>query len=398
MRKLIFLLAFMALLAYPVMATTQQNILINNNTAFNLGSTPSNFVATCANQTWLYFNGQNNYVTLPLGSYDLNFSRTISFWINITENDTTNIQKVIARKDMTNSQDIDVILLQNISALRFSIGNQTAFVNVTTGFISQNIWHHVAFTVFRNATGVNMTSYLDGVWNSSSLGAITGGEIVNTTAQFTIGAPVGITSGVNLFNGTIDELRIYNDNLTSARVSAIFNSGRLPNVTISNSNLSGWYSFNENTGTTIYDKLGVANGTINGASFQIDRNISIVASRYSLSGTTVTFTDANLAWTLITVGYDVLLGPPTLANAGLCSALPTGLGNVSNAFVTILTLLGIILILSFIGLMVYFFYNSDGGFDTENVMDTSTKFVIWTFVFLIIAFVALLAVGFICAI
>ena len=73
------------------------------------------------------------------------------------------------------------------------------------------------------------------------------------------------------FDGKIDEVAVWNDELTSAEVTAIYNSGNMLNVSsdsgnyASADNLSGYYRFNEGSGTSLQDNSSKSNtGTITG--------------------------------------------------------------------------------------------------------------------------------------
>ena len=76
------------------------------------------------------------------------------------------------------------------------------------------------------------------------------------------------------FDGKIDEVAGWNDELTSAEVTAIYNSGNMLNVS-SNSgnyssaiNLKGYYRFNEGSGTSLQDNSSNSKtGTLNGATW-----------------------------------------------------------------------------------------------------------------------------------
>ena len=74
------------------------------------------------------------------------------------------------------------------------------------------------------------------------------------------------------FDGKIDEVAVWNDVLTSAEVTAIYNSGNMLNVSsdsgnyASAANLQGYYRFNEGSGTSLQNNSSNSNtGTITGA-------------------------------------------------------------------------------------------------------------------------------------
>ena len=81
-------------------------------------------------------------------------------------------------------------------------------------------------------------------------------------------------SFIGSMGGKIAEVAVWNDGLTAAEITALYNSG-LPLSASSNSgnytssaDLKGYWRFNENTGNTAYDLSGNGNhGTISGASY-----------------------------------------------------------------------------------------------------------------------------------
>ena len=96
--------------------------------------------------------------------------------------------------------------------------------------------------------------------------------ISTTSASGNIKTPEGSTylgdynqAGNHDFSGKIDESCIWDDALTAAEITALYNSG-VPLAASSNSgnytssaNLKGYWRFGENTGTTLYDLSGSGN-------------------------------------------------------------------------------------------------------------------------------------------
>jgi len=105
-------------------------------------------------------------------------------------------------------------------------------------FTAGNAWHHVVMTY----DGERMRIYADGVIDVTSL-----------TAVFTISASLDSFSMPrmvnNLWNGKIDEVRIYNRALTPEEVRYHYNKGAPV----------AYWKFDEGTGTTTYDISGNGN-------------------------------------------------------------------------------------------------------------------------------------------
>ena len=135
---------------------------------------------------------------------------------------------------------------------------------------SINNWHHVVLTIGYNRAGVLYVNGLSALTISAANGE--GG-----LDMFSIGVDYDSSGGsagnpAQYFDGKIDEVAVWNDELTSAEVTAIYNSGNMLNVSsdsgnyASAANLQGYYRFNEGSGTSLQDNSSNSNtGTITGA-------------------------------------------------------------------------------------------------------------------------------------
>jgi len=89
----------------------------------------------------------------------------------------------------------------------------------TTISITDTGWHHAVVT--KNGSTIKL--YIDGV---DYTGAVTNQTIVNTTSVFFISGP----SGEFPFNGSIDDVRIYNRALSASEVSRLYNLGATTHI------------------------------------------------------------------------------------------------------------------------------------------------------------------------
>ena len=95
-----------------------------------------------------------------------------------------------------------------------------ADLEVTTGFFSNNSWHHV----FCTYDGNNLNIYVDGVLNASDTGSVT---LASNTRNYTIGRSAfendggGDESG---FTGRIDEVMIMNRTLSANQIALLANN------------------------------------------------------------------------------------------------------------------------------------------------------------------------------
>ena len=141
--------------------------------------------------------------------------------------------------------------------LSFIVGDGSDRVRAGTGTLSSNTWYHVV--------GVN-----DGTDSKIYVN----GTLVNTVAQsnpaassgdFLIGAHFSSLTGNNnrWWDGNIDEVAVWNDELTASEVSAIYNFGGGIDVSANSgsyasaTNLQGYWNFNTGSGSSVADQLSL---------------------------------------------------------------------------------------------------------------------------------------------
>ena len=212
-------------------------------------------------QNALHFDGTDDYVQTGFSGISGNSARTVEAWINTTANadpSTSGSQKTIVDwGTFINGQRFTVNQLWG-NALRIEVGGNG--INGTSA-INDGAWHHIA-VVFNPSATAQCSLYVDGILENS--GNLTVAVNTGTSIAVRIGQRI---DGVNMFNGKIDEVRIWNTARTSAEISSNMNSsfcGTLPG-------LVAYYKFNQgiasgsNTGiTTLFDNnVSFNNGTLN---------------------------------------------------------------------------------------------------------------------------------------
>jgi hypothetical protein len=205
------------------------------------------------------FNGSSSYVDTGISSLSGAFS--VSLWIN---------EISLASGSMFgnwNSTSADDIYIRTNSSGQLILGidgisNQTFG---SSGDISVNTWHHIVMT-FNNGT---VEAYLDG----DSLGtSTTGNTSFSSGRNFVIGAD-STKSNASHFNGTIDEVRIYNTALTAGNVATLY--AETASSTISISGLLAHYKL-EGDAT---DETGNYDGTAS----------NVIYNEYDGTATNVTY-------------------------------------------------------------------------------------------------------------
>jgi len=200
------------------------------------------------------FNGSNQVINVGNGSSlsPGSNSFTISAWIK-TSSSTS--QKIYA-KDNCSSGSLIQFDVQNTNIVRFQIGNSsrtTSLVN-STSTVADGNWHHVVG--MRDTASGTLKVYIDGVLDNSASDSIAG-QSINNAVNATIGR-CG-TFNTEVFNGSIDELRIYNTALTNSQVSLLYANSAGP---------IGYWDLEEGSGSTANDRSTFENtGTISGATY-----------------------------------------------------------------------------------------------------------------------------------
>jgi len=144
--------------------------------------------------------------------------------------------------------------------------------------LSINTWHHVALT----HNGTTPILYVDGVAPAQ---AFTISNDITTwfNSVAVTKAEVGAFSTASQwFNGKIDELAYFSTALSAAQIAAIYNSGVPADLTPYSP--SGWWRFEEGTGTSIADSSGNGHTATltNGPTFSTDVPVAVFTNTYSV--------------------------------------------------------------------------------------------------------------------
>jgi len=254
----------------------------------------------------LRLDGDGDYVNI--GDFDVIFNLTISAWIKASEVKID--QRIVSKWSDTNADRSYLLSTDNADSNEFSFaiyqdGNYEVCDSNTQGIYSANEWVHVVGTYANDDCFI----YVNGVDRTDHAvdGTTTG--IENTATPLRIGEQ-GDGSGY-YFNGSIDEVMIFNTALTPTQISDIYNnqSARFAGTgtqQLNNQsylNLSGDYI----NITTTFDN-------------NFESNLSLFLQYYSggawsstsaqnlTSGQNATF-DIGTSFTNITLNYTLIAGP-----------------------------------------------------------------------------------------
>jgi hypothetical protein len=168
----------------------------------------------------LHFDGTTGYVEIPHNQLLNSANFTIEAWVFL-DADVGNTQWRIASKQWSvgNAYSLDVFGKGYFGCsgnqLVLSIGNGSYYVNlISTTHLSNNTWYHVAGT----HEGMTSKLYINGVLDKNGT---TTTQTINIARFLTIGCCYQTGKQPEFFfNGTIDEVKIYNRALSASELQA----------------------------------------------------------------------------------------------------------------------------------------------------------------------------------
>lgn len=187
----------------------------------------------------LDFDGSNDYVSVAHSS-DLSISGAMSItaWVNA---DSLSGFPMFVSKRASSGHAYQFYTTSN----KLNYNNGT--IAQSSGTITTGSWTHVAVTF--NGSG-SVTFYINGA--SAGTGSVAATNPTNTQA-----VDLGRAYNGNYFNGKMDEVAIFNSELTASEISSIYNKA------YPQSDIVSFWRFEDDA----TDSVGSNNGTNNGATF-----------------------------------------------------------------------------------------------------------------------------------
>jgi len=146
-------------------------------------------------------------------------------------------------------------------ALADTSGNLASVYSTSSNPVDNEDWHHIVFTYDGSESNTGMKVYMDGAAEAVTLNTdALSGSIVDVAEDLTF----GLATGRGYHKGFIDEIAVYDKDLSLAEVQDIHNSGCPTDVRALSSatNLqSYWYVGDYDTHPTLTDKAGAIDAT-----------------------------------------------------------------------------------------------------------------------------------------
>jgi len=209
----------------------------------------------------LQFDGLDDYVETSMTNLVNQFQITVEVWIKVGPNYAGD-RALVSKYHHNQSGNLDDSFYLGIEngLVRWQINSGNSF-NILTGnlYITAGNWYHITGTW----DGMNQIIYING--NARNSTYYTGVGPINNTAE-----PVSIGKSINggvpnwFFNGTIDEVRIWNISRTQTEIQANMNQ----ELSGTEAGLIGYWKFNEGNGNVTFDQ------TLNGNHGILHNNVT----------------------------------------------------------------------------------------------------------------------------
>ncbi len=211
-------------LSFPSGKTAIATYMLNNNandvsgnyngTEFNISYNTGKYGGAAI------FNGSNAYIDLPLSTsslFDGKNTLAVSFWFKTT---TTARQRMFTDYAQT-SRNCDITIDAGLIEVVTDYNQSTNLKYTSTSTYNDSNWHNVIVSLDQSAG--QRTIYIDG--SLVDTGTLSTNSWSGTGQKVTIGAFYSSSSGYSqYFDGSIDQLRVYNSALDSTNASNIYSN------------------------------------------------------------------------------------------------------------------------------------------------------------------------------
>lgn len=203
------------------------------------------------------FDGLDDFISVPYNAnLDPTSNITVSFWFKPSQTIDTSLSTykgILSKASSNTDADNDwVFFWESTEQGRLRFGTYGDNVQTTSNTWVAGKWYHVAATVSGGSTAY---IYVNGVRDNYNSDTSVAGNAINGTTNTPLNIGLArVASGDQFFNGSIDDVRIYNYARTASQIAWDYNKGAPTHI----------YKFNECQGTTIYDSAQTSDGKLTG--------------------------------------------------------------------------------------------------------------------------------------
>lgn len=169
---------------------------------------------------------------------------TLEAWIRLPT--TSGTRTIISNRSSSSNGNYATLAIISSNLVSFVVGQNAQITHslLSTNAIADTRWHHVA--AVRKSHSLQL--YVDGVLNASLTTQLIADQ--NFSSRLYVGGRANTPSTTDLFNGSIDEVRVYNTALTQDHIlhDMVNASSLIP------ANRQFYYDFNAGSGNGVVDR------------------------------------------------------------------------------------------------------------------------------------------------
>jgi len=205
-------------------------------------------LSVASTRSCLGFSGINAYAALPLTSTLTPSTFTLSFWLNIQQNDPQNDLQTVWDGMVTENEvtkGFRICMGENGSLVFvFSSSENGGTTQISTGnWLAWDKWYYIAVTF----DGAHVNWMINGEMCSAAPGNSISGYQAPTDGSIYIGSHY-CQNGVNIYDYQLGDVRFWDTALSATALQSDYSAIR-PDAT----NLIGWWPLQAGTGNVLYD-------------------------------------------------------------------------------------------------------------------------------------------------
>lgn len=164
------------------------------------------------------FNTTGNYFNVTNGTGgELSNQFSVNYWMNVTNNSGNRVPMTKSLTGGATGWDMDWQSAQNRTRLSIATGSGVVTVQAEAQSVKPLVWNMITFI----GNGVNLTAFVNGVWNGSS--TYDGTYLTNSSLNLKLGTDHTLGNGLV---GRLDEIAFWNRSISFAEVTQLYNSGQ----------------------------------------------------------------------------------------------------------------------------------------------------------------------------
>ena len=172
------------------------------------------------------FDGVNDWINISASSFKDDHPKgafTIEAWINTFGKGGTQYQSIVDTIK-SGSNGFQLRLGESNTKVKFVIANTTKDQTVTgNANLNNNTWYHLIFTWDGTTNANGLKLYINGILDKQATSTVSGE--INSSRDLGIGTELSL--GATFFNGSIDNVRIYNKALTATEVKKHYDNTKI---------------------------------------------------------------------------------------------------------------------------------------------------------------------------